>query len=245
MVRNVVRLSYIYFQNVIVPSQKMKDKLRSYGVKSRITIIPTGLDPAEFDLSTKPKRRSSFELLYVGRISREKNVDVLVDTMKELASQKANVHLTMVGPGPHYLARTRKRVSELKLGSYITITGGLPRQKALSYYQQSDAFVFPSMTDTQALVLNEAAYTKLPLIFSDPEISFIAEDKQTGIQAKPNGQSFSSAVIRLMNQPKLARKYGQAAHLRATKLTIDNQARRLVTIYRHAIKNHSGYETTL
>lgn len=245
MVRNLIRLSYEYFGRVIVPSQKMKDKLIQYGVTTAITVLPTGLNPEEFDLDTHLPPHTRFELLYVGRVSREKNVDVLIDTMKVLAQTKTNVHLTIVGPGPHYLSRVRKRVTEERLNKYITLTGGQPRAKALAYYQKADAFLFPSLTDTQALVLNEAAYTSLPLIFADPAISQIAEDKVTGILAKPNGEAFAKAVQQLMSSPTLTKKYGTAAHQRALTLTIDHQAKALEDIYQNAIEHHVSYESVL
>lgn len=245
MVQNLIRLSYEYFGRVIVPSQKMKDKLQQYGVTTEITVLPTGLNPTEFNLALPKPNNTRFELLYVGRVSREKNVDVLIDTMKLLVQQKANVHLTIVGPGPHYLTRIRHRVGDERLKRYITLTGGLPREQALQYYQQADAFLFPSLTDTQALVLNEAAYTSLPMIFADPEISVIAEDQKTGILAAPNGQAFAAAVQTLIAKPALAKKYGRAAHQRATLLTIDHQAKALEKIYSYAIKHHVSYESAL
>lgn len=93
--------------------------------------------------------------------------------------------------------------------------------------------------------MNEAAYTSLPLIFADPAISQIAEDKVTGILAKPNGEAFAKAVQQLMSSPTLTKKYGTAAHQRALTLTIDHQAKALEDIYQNAIEHHVSYESVL
>ncbi len=246
MVRNLIRLSYEYFATVIVPSEKMKTKLQSYGVTRPIEVLPTGLDTSELTEPTPHTVHEPFELLYVGRISREKNIDVVIDTIKVLNQRGCNCHLTLVGPGPHYLTTIRHRIRDEGLNRYITVTGGVPRKRALSYYAQADAFVFPSLTDTQALVLNEAAYSGLPLIFSDPEISpYIAQDKHTGLLVQADSTSYADAIEYLTHHPRIAARLGRTAQARASQLTIAHQAKLLEKIYQQAIKHHVSYEETV
>ncbi len=244
MVRNLIRLSYIYFGQIIVPSQKMKDKLISYGVNRPIAVLPTGLNPEEFQILEQPSKQGGFSLLYIGRVSKEKNIDVLIDAAKILAHKGIDFHLKIVGPGPYYLTKVKQRVKNEGLEKFVSLTGGLPREKALAQYLQADAFLFPSMTDTQALVLNEAAYAGLPLVYSDPEISQIAKDGETGIIAKPTGASYADAIEFLMANPQKAKECGKKGNSLASKLTIDNQAKALEKLYKNTIKQHTPYENS-
>lgn len=241
MVKNLIRISYEYFGHIIVPSTKMEEKLRSYGVTSEIHVLPTGLDTHEFASEHKPKQSDNYQLLYIGRVSKEKNTDVLIDAMKVVKKTTKNVHLTIVGPGPYYLNKIRQKVVDAGLQDLITITGGLPRKQALEYYRNANVFLFPSMTDTQALVLNEAAYSSLPIIFSDPEISTIAQDKKTGLLVPPTGKDYADAILQLMKNPTEAQKFGREGHKLASKITILHQAKELEKIYTATIKSHTNY----
>ena len=94
------------------------------------------------------------------------------------------------------------------------------------------------MTDTQALVLNEAAYMRVPLVYSDPDISLVAEDAISGILAPPKPEAFSKALLKLAHDPKLRKKMGDAAHNKASEFTIDRQAAKLEEIYMRTLKKY-------
>lgn len=241
MVHNLIRVSNEYFDSIIAPSNKMKTMLEQYGVSRPIDVLATGIDPHDFNAPFEQHSSSTTELLYVGRIAKEKNIDVLFQAMLELKRRKADAHLRLVGPGP-YLNRLRQKVREHALERYITLEGGLPRHKALATYRETDIFVFPSMTDTQALVLNEAAFCGLPLLFSDPDISALALDKQTGWYVKPTGKAYADAIVELSNHTSLMKKYGAAARKAAEAITIDQQAKKIMTLYKKAIRAHGKRE---
>lgn len=238
MIRNLIRVCYENFNEIIAPSEKMSDFLQSYGVTRPITILPTGINPAEFPEMTKPKpKNKTIELLYVGRIAREKNIDLLIDMMVLLKRRvPGKVRLTLVGPGT-YLATVRKHAAAKGVVKLIDFQGGLPRGEALAAYGQADVFVFPSMTDTQALVLNEAAQCGLPLLFSDPDISHIAQADKTGLLLTPTPAAYAEAVIQLIEQPKLRIALGTTAQKLAGRYTSDAQAGKLELIYERVLKN--------
>ena len=239
MIQNLLQVCYQQYDQVIVPSQKISDLLKSYGVTRLITIIPTGLEPNDFQIIKRPKLQSAkTQLLYVGRVSKEKNIDLIIDMMQLLQHQLPDqFNLKMVGPGL-YLEGAKRRVKQLELSRVISFTGSLSRQEALKSYNSADIFVFPSTTDTQALVLNEAAYTQLPLLFSDPEISVVAIDGVSGCLLPAKPQAYADAVISLSKDAKRRKSYGTAGHKLAAKLTMDTQVRKLETIYDKVIANH-------
>lgn len=238
MVQNVIRMGYEYFGRVIVPSKKMGDALLSYGVTRPIDVLPTGINPADFEnLHPAPKNIDHQPtIIYVGRIAREKNIDILLDALIILRKRKVGARLRFVGPGP-YMSRFRQRVRDSHLEKYVTFDGGISREHALQAYQEADFFGFPSLTDTQAIVLNEAAYSKLPLLYSDPNISLVAQDGVSGYCLPPTGEAYADAIEKLIAKPALRRKLGAGGRQLAETLTIDKQAKQLVAIYRKTIRS--------
>lgn len=236
MVQNLIRASVDYFNEVIVPSAKMRDKLLSYGTTKPITVLPTGMNPTEFPLrQPRPDdSKNNPTILYVGRVAKEKNVDVLLKAFAIAHKKNHRLRLCVVGPGP-YLPRMRTQVRELGIASAVVTTGGLPREEALERYAYADIFAFPSMTDTQALVLNEAAYMHLPLVYSDADLSLVAEDNVSGVLVAPEPEAFAKALLELADDPDRCRKLGDAGHQKARGFTIDKQAKKLEEIYKRVI----------
>lgn len=240
MVQNLIRASVDYFDEIIVPSAKMQDKLVSYGVTRPINILPTGMNPHEFPHnahSAQDKDDKTTTILYVGRVAKEKNMNVLLKAFALAYKQDSTLRLCIVGPGP-YLPHMRSRVRELGLHRVVVTTGGLPRKEALERYGYADIFAFPSMTDTQALVLNEAAYMRVPLVYSDPDISLVAENQISGILAKPKPEAFSQALLKLAHDKTLRKKMGNIAHDKASEFTIEKQAKKLEKIYYRTLKQY-------
>lgn len=238
MIRNLIRYTYDSFDQIIAPSEKMRDYLEGYGVSRPIAVIPTGINPDEFSarpMNPPVKDHGPFRLLYVGRVTREKNVSLLILMMAELKKISSHpVHLTIIGPGT-YLTSLSRLAREQRVDHLISFKGGQPRQAALLSYTQADAFVFPSETDTQALVLNEAAYCGLPLLFSDPDISRIAQADRTGLLIPADAHSYAQAVLQLIQHKSLRQQLGQAAKKRALHYTSTAQAIKLERVYRKAL----------
>jgi|GEM_PF-3331924 len=241
MIQNLLQVCYQQYDHVIVPSEKISALLKSYGVTRPISIIPTGLEPNDFQIIKQPTLKSEkTRLLYVGRVSKEKNIDLIIDMMQLLQHNLPDQFvLKMVGPGL-YLEGAKRRVKQLELSQVITFTGSLTRQNALKSYNSADMFIFPSTTDTQALVLNEAAYMHLPLLFSDPEISVVAIDGVSGYLLPTTPKAYADAATSLSKDAKCRESYGAAAHKLAAKLTMDTQVRKLETIYDKVIANHAA-----
>ncbi len=132
----------------------------------RIKILPRGLDTTLFHPS---RREPAFwqkygvaagatVLLYVGRVSKEKDLDVIVAAWSKL--QRPGLALAFVGDGP-YLKELRTLVPGAAFTGYLA---GLDLARA---YASSDVFLFPSTTDTFGNVILEALASGLPCVVSD------------------------------------------------------------------------------
>ena len=120
---------------------------------------PTKRDPA---FSTATGSTGSLKFLYVGRVSREKDVDRLVDAFDRLRQRGHAASLAIVGDGPY-----RKELQARCQGRPIAFTGVLEGDDLAAAYASADVMVFPSTTDTFGNVVLEAQASGLPVIVSD------------------------------------------------------------------------------
>lgn len=100
--------------------------------------------------------------LYVGRLSREKNLHVLADAYRLVAARAPHLRLVLVGDGP-----ARAELEETLRGLPVTFTGYLTGDDLANAYASSDIFVFPSGTDTFGNVVLEAQASGLPVVVTD------------------------------------------------------------------------------
>jgi glycosyltransferase involved in cell wall biosynthesis len=161
---------YRQMEVVYVSSRNSADELTAKGIPARnIRLIPRGIDTESFHpskrngyLARRYGIRDKVCLLYVGRVSREKNLPVLAAAYKELAGMLDSVHLVIVGDGP-YMEEMRRSLRETP----CTFTGYLEGEALSNVYASADLFVFPSTTDTFGNVVLEAQASGLPVIVTD------------------------------------------------------------------------------
>lgn len=114
--------------------------------------------------TTGPARDAAqpVRFLYVGRLSREKNLHVLADAYRLVAARAPHLRLVLVGDGP-----ARAELEETLRGLPVTFTGYLTGDDLANAYASSDIFVFPSGTDTFGNVVLEAQASGLPVVVTD------------------------------------------------------------------------------
>ena len=170
---------------IYAPSRSTRDELVNKGISSdKIKIYPCGIDTHRFN----PAKRNGFykkwhcdgrttKLIYVGRVSREKNLHLLCDAFRRLVQSTPAVTLAVVGDGP-YLDEMKAETRGLP----CIFTGRLEGDDLDAAYASSDVFVFPSTTDTFGNVVLEAQASGIPVIVTDqggPAENIIPE--QTGL----------------------------------------------------------------
>lgn len=180
----------------------------------KLKILPRGLDtdlfsPTRRDLSFWPGsgvNGKEVRLLYVGRISREKDLDVLAAAYKKTRDAGHPVKLYLVGDGPYAETLASALPDAVFLG-YLT------GEKLAKAYASADVFVFPSTTDTFGNVILEAQASGLPVIVSDlggPKE--LVEDGRTGLVTKAHdADDFARAIERMSTEPKLRLRMGEDA----------------------------------
>jgi glycosyltransferase involved in cell wall biosynthesis len=158
-------------KEVAVPSRSTADMLTDQLEvrKERVRVVRRGVDiqsfhPGHGDPSFWPKHglRGHNTLLYVGRLSREKELDFLVEVFRDLAGHGADVELALVGDGPDR-AHLEKALDRCP----VAFTGYLRGEELATAYASSALFVFPSTTDTFGNVVMEALASGVPALVSD------------------------------------------------------------------------------
>lgn len=158
---------------VITPSHVIAKKLISYGVTKPIHVVPTGISiPANQYSKAELAARFNFDpkatvLVYVGRVSAEKNIQGLLDALVALQG-KGNYVLMLIGPGD--VEETKRQATKFGVVDSLVCTGALPKEEAQRCYGGADFFVFASQTETQGLVIGEAMLADLPVVAFDSPI---------------------------------------------------------------------------
>lgn len=202
------RWFYSQMNEIMVPTKSYFDILEKRGYnRSKMSIFPRHIDrelfsycpPEKLD-GTKLHLPSGLNLLYVGRISQDKNLDFLIKVYREARKQVDEINLIVTGNGP-FLPIMQ---AELDHDKRVVFTGRLPNEKLPLIYSQAHTLVFPSITDTFGMAILEAQCCNLPALVSDkggPQD--IIEDGKTG-QVLPSLhlQSWVDAIISLNDMIK-------------------------------------------
>ena len=201
---------------IYAPSESTRKELVERGIRpEKIRLFPRGIDTDRFHpskgngiLSKRYHIEDCTTLLYVGRVSREKNLHLLVEAYKDLLGRHENVHLLIVGDGP-YMTDMKEALRDTP----CTFTGYLEGEELDGVYASSDIFVFPSTTDTFGNVVLEAQASGLPVIVSDeggPHENVI--DGETGLVISSNdSRSLLEAMELLVAHPARVETMGKAA----------------------------------
>jgi glycosyltransferase involved in cell wall biosynthesis len=195
----------------------------------KLKILPRGLDtelfhPARRDSAFFEKFRAcngEVRLLYVGRISREKDLDILADSYRQLRNDGLPVQLFVVGHGP-YSEKFARSLPE------AVFTGYLTGKELATAYASADIFVFPSTTDTFGNVILEAQASGVPVIVSDSGgPKELVEDRINGLITRSRDvDDFTRAIRSLITDAALRERMGNAARKSVIDLSWPNAFRK-------------------
>jgi len=162
-------------EQVIVPTEKTKELLMTYHVHKNIAIVPTGIDLNKFRKEKHSReevqvlrqkygiKETEKVLLYLGRVSSEKNIEEIVSAMPDYMKIRENVKFVIVGNGPT-LEKLENMVNQLNLTKKFVFTGSQPWDTIGLFYRLGDVFVSASNSETQGLTYIEAMASGLPIV---------------------------------------------------------------------------------
>ena len=233
---------------LIVPTKKtyalFKEK---YKYERNIHIIPTGIDVERFykeNVSSKEVeqikkdlniRKDDFVILFVGRIGKEKSIDVLIEGQHAFIRKYPHCKLMIIGDGPdapHYM----KLVKKLKLENNVKFVGKIPWDEIPKYYQIADIFATASRTETQGLTVIEAMASSLPVVAADDDSfkDIIINDLNGYLFS--NKKQYRKIIEKLLDDKEKVSYLSKQARISSETYSSKYFAERVLKVYENAIK---------
>lgn len=191
------------------PSPAADRSLLGLGVdEARIGRWERGVDLDRFgpDKADPDAFPGEVRVLYAGRLTSEKGVDLLAESFLRAHRVDPRLHLLLAGGGPEE-AELRAR-----LGGHATFLGWLEGEELARVYASADLFLFCSRTDTYGQVLLEAGASGLPAVaIAEGGPAALIENRHPGLLCGPDADHLAGAVLQLAAEPALRRRLGEAA----------------------------------
>jgi glycosyltransferase involved in cell wall biosynthesis len=220
--RASMALTLYLFRNterIIVPSKFTRDSLQGYGVDpKKIVIIPTPVEAPKDMLSMEEARkkrslpRDKTILLFVGRISTDKNLDMLMKAFQMVEKQDQNTILVLAGGGMYSL-KIRWLVWRMKLKGKVILTGAVPYEEIYDYYAACDLFVFASILESQGLTPLEALTAGKPVVVVNDGGIKEYVTRSHGFLTRNDPVEFAEACLTLSKNPWLRNRLGEQGRL--------------------------------
>jgi glycosyltransferase involved in cell wall biosynthesis/predicted metal-dependent phosphoesterase TrpH len=174
--------------------------------------------------------QGTINVLYSGRITREKGADLLADAFLHARAREPRLQLVLAGGGPEQ-ERLRERV-----GAASTFLGWLDGTELASAYASADLFLFPSATDTFGQVILEAQASGLPVIaVAEGGPLSLIEDRVTGLLCPADAPALADALIELASSPLLRERLSRAALASVRQRTWERALQRLAEGYQRVL----------
>lgn len=237
---------------LIVPTKKTCDLFKEkYKVKRDVHIIPTGIDVTRFykenvRLSSVTSLRKDLELkkddfviLYVGRIAKEKNIEFLINNLKDIVIKIPKVKLVIVGDGPD-MKDLFELTDKNNLNKNVKFVGKVPWDDVPKYYQIADVFATASTTETQGLTVIEAMAASKPVVaIKDESFELVITDKQDGFFFVTDDE-YKELINKLYSDKKLSNKISRQARITANSYSAEVYASRVLEIYKMVVNKDTN-----
>lgn len=230
---------------VIVPTEKVRDLLRQYHVTRTIKVIPTGISLDKFDRSNYEdaelsaiREKSGIKkddkvILYLGRLSHEKNIEELIHYMPVYLDKHKDVKFVIIGDGPAG-SHLRELAAGLSCRDSILFLGEKPYDEVGKYYQIGDVFVSASNSETQGLTFIEAMASSLPVIAKEDRcLDGIMKEGENGFFFQ-NEKDFYQALDEILYAGD-KRRYALSAQDTAYRFSTHEFAAKILEVYEDTV----------
>lgn len=248
MVKHLITVMHSHCDAVIAHSRKSAEQMQSWQAGDehyKIEIIPTGVDALPV---ASPATCAAFRkkwniapdddvIAYVGRLSPEKNLDMLIEMIAELTKWRPNVKLMYVGDFAEYRPKLEEKAAASPAADHIIFTGRVAREELGTAFGSTQVFAFPSLTDTQSLALHEAAQSGLPVVMIDEPVTEVVKDGQNGYFCKNDPIDMAAKINHVLDDPARYKRMSAASRKIAGKFSELRQSKKIIDIYEHIIRS--------
>lgn len=229
----------------IALTKEERRQLLSMGLKpDKVRIIPNGVNLVEFvNLPKKGTFRQKYSIrsdekviLFLGRITRKKGLDLLINVFSKLVRHLRALRLVIAGPAdPECLASLKKLIAIKNIENEVLLTGLLVWEEKLSAYVDTDVFVLTSYSEGLPFTVLEACASGAPVVITDhcniPEVA----DHKAGFVVGRNEEEIQNALFTILNDEKIKRELGNNGRkMVRKKFTLTKVVEQVEELYREA-----------
>jgi glycosyltransferase involved in cell wall biosynthesis len=221
-------------EKVIVGNEDYSQLMQSkYGIRQgRIAILP---NTTNFRLVQKSRTITGpavVQLLFVGRLSVQKNLSMLLDALALYKNKYGSqIRLDIIGEG-ELDSRLKQEIAEKQLGSMVSMRGSVYGETLQRDFEKADIFVLPSMHENAPIVLSEAMSKALPMVVTDiPGVRNIVRSQHNGILVQNDPALFCQAIHELITDKALYSTLSRGALQDASLYNWDSFIARLIKSY--------------
>jgi glycosyltransferase involved in cell wall biosynthesis len=207
---------------------------RGWQPADRVALVPHGISQAFLDHAPASRAPRGAGLLFCGSWDQVKGIAYLTAAMERLHGDGHRWPLTVLGPG---VPAARVVASfPLAVRPLVTVIDRAPESRVVEEYRRHDVLLSTSTYEGFGLVLIEAMSQRLPVIATPAGYAAtIVRDGVTGVRVPfRDAEALASAVVRLMGDPELRHRVGDAGHDAVAGLTWRATAQRTLDVYEAA-----------
>jgi len=230
---------------ISVPNEYEKNIFLKYCDESKITIIPNGINldiknSPSFDFKKKYNIQSNF-VLFLGRFSKIKGLDVLLESINILKKQLIDKKIKFVIMGVDFGFETEmlNTIRDLNISELVFVIKNPPREDVIQAYRESNFLVYPSRWELSPLTPLEAFAFKKAVISTDAHgIPFTLQDKKNSLLVKfGDSKLLAEAILELINDEQKCNFLGNNGHeLILEKCNSNQMVKDTLVMYEQLIK---------
>lgn len=215
---------------LIVPSSFVAESLVCSGIPShKIILLPYGVSLRYFSSEDTRQKRDKrlFRILFVGQVIPLKGIHHLMQAFARLRLPQSE--LVIVGQGDAGYQTLLKRL--VAPHASVRFTGQLTQAELKTYYQNSDVFVLPTLSEGSALVVYEAMAAGLPVV-TTPNAGSVMRDGVDGLLFSAcDVDALQDKILHLYQHPDIRLAMGNSARARVQEFTWERYRERLLEVY--------------
>lgn len=228
-------------------SEEERRSAQPFGYKTADVVIPLGLAPSAYQNLPEPeefKRKwpaigGRRAILFLGRLTPGKRVDLLLRAFAEVHKEFSDTTLVIAGPNEGtQLSELKQLAQALNVERDTIFTGALRGSDVQAALRNAEIFVLPSLHENFGVSVIEAMACKVPVIVSNlVNLSAEVEQFRAGLSINPTAEDLTDALRQLLADPARSREMGEHGRkLVLEKFTWDGIVPQLINLYERAIE---------
>jgi 1,2-diacylglycerol 3-alpha-glucosyltransferase len=227
-----------YADVVVTPSASVRDVMLEFGVRRPIEVIENGVDLRPFHNPIKPLTKTDLGVpetavlvTYIGRLSPEKDVDILLEQFAIAKDVVPNLHLMIMGQGAAR-ADLERLARQLGIANSVLFTGPVAYDQVSNYLTAADLFATASVTEVHPLTVIEAMAAGLPVVaVASPGIVDTIVSGESGLlTTRPDG-GLAAALVGLASNEARRQQMAQTARCSSERFDITHTVQRTLALY--------------